>query len=628
MCAVRGRTTGTAPAHGARRAPFGVPAPRDPRRPFTTSPFTRLARTHALGVAGDALFAVGLAGSVFFSLDFDSARWRVALYLLLTIAPFAVAAPLIGPALDRIRGGRRWVIVVSTAMRAVLCVLVVRHLDSLLFYPEAFGMLVLGKAYTISKSAVVPTTVRSDQELVEANSKLTVLSAIAVVVAVLPGGLLLRLGGAGWTLALAAIVFAVGTVFALQLPRVVVAEEAPGPAEREELRSAGIFLAASAMGLVRGIVGFLAFMLAFDFKDDDAPLWHLGLVAATAQLGFFLGAVVAPRLRRRLSEERILLGNLVVAAGFGLLTALMGGLAAAALLSFVIGVTSSSAKQAFDAIVQRDAPDANRGRSFARFETRFQLVWVIGALIPVVLPIPAPAGFLAVALVAAFAAGSYALGQSRIRRGHLPPAATSRGWLFGLRRRTSASPPSPPAGPPPPAGSPSAGPPPAGPPPPGPPPPRPAPPAGSRSWARPPGADPTTTWAPPPGFVSRPLSEEPTEVAPPGPAHRPAPRPSGPAGRRGDQPWPTVFGGEEPTADDPEGSRLGGPSAPATAPTTVGVAPPSPPGVAADDVDDGEQGVLPLDPSTWPVEGEPSYPEPPWRTPAGSTGPGDDGPED
>ena len=85
-------------------------------------------------------------------------------------------------------------------------------------------------------------------------------------------------------------------------------------------------------------------------------------------------------------------------------------------------MTSSSAKQAFDAIVQRDAPDANRGRSFARFETRFQLVWVIGALIPVVLPIPAQAGFLAVALVAAFAAASYALGQSRIRRGHLPPA--------------------------------------------------------------------------------------------------------------------------------------------------------------------------------------------------------------
>ena len=46
-------------------------------------------------------------------------------------------------------------------------------------------------------------------------------------------------------------------------------------------------------------------------------------------------------------------------------------------------------KLAFDSLVQRDAPDANRGRSFARFETRFQLVWVIGALLPLLLlPIP------------------------------------------------------------------------------------------------------------------------------------------------------------------------------------------------------------------------------------------------
>jgi MFS family permease len=626
MAPVRGRTTGTAPTGGGSRPSFGVPGARDPRHPFATSPFSRLARAHSLSVAGDALFAVGLAGSVFFSLDFDSARWRVALYLLLTIAPFAVAAPLIGPALDRIRGGRRWVIVGSMAVRAVLCLLVVRHLDSILFYPEAFGMLVLGKAYTISKSAVVPTTVRSDQELVEANSKLTVLSAIAVVVAVIPGGILLKLGGAEWTLGLGVLMFAVATVLALQLPRVAVAVEAPDPAEREELRSAGIFLAASAMGLVRGIVGFLAFMLAFAFKNADAPLWQLGVVAAAAQFGFFVGAVLAPRLRRRFSEEHMVLGNLVVIAAAGVLTALMGGLVAAALLSFIVGATSSSAKQAFDAIVQRDAPDANRGRSFARFETRFQLVWVIGALVPIVVPIPAPVGFALVAVIAAFAAASYALGQSRIRRGHLPPAATSRGWLIGLRRRRSAAAtPSPPAGPtgtpptapspPPDRGEPGsssgqpAGPAPDQAPDPGP---------GSRSWARPPGSDASSSWAPPPGFVSRPLSEEPTAAAPPGPAHRPSPRPTAPVTRTDGGPWPTVFGPGDPGPGDPERTLV----VPPAAEVTVREGAPD----ATDDDARGGQGVLPLDPSTWPVEAEPTYPEPSWRAPGRpSSGPADTG---
>ncbi len=404
--------------------PPAAPAGRDPRRPWAPSPFMRLARTHAASVSGDALFAIGLAGSVFFSLDFNSARWRVALYLVLTIAPFAVAAPLIGPAIDRVRGGRRWIIVGSMGARLVLSVLVVRHMQSLLFYPEAFGMLVLQKVYSISKSAVVPGTVRSDEELVEANSKLTVLSALAVVVAVVPGGILLKLGGGGWSVALGAVVFGVGTVLALQLPPTTVAAEPAGEAEKEELRSAGIVLASSAMAVIRGIVGFLAFMLAFDIKQNGA-LWELGIVAGAAQLGFFLGAVAAPRVRKLATEEHILVGALAISCVTGLATAALGGLVGAAVLSMTIGATGSAAKQAFDAIVQRDAPDANRGRSFARFETRFQLWWVLGALVPIVVPIPADVGFALIALASAVAIASYLLGQRRIRRGQVPPKRPS-----------------------------------------------------------------------------------------------------------------------------------------------------------------------------------------------------------
>ena len=407
---------------------------RDPRRPWASSPFSLLARTHAASVSGDALFAIGLAGSVFFSLDFNSARWRVALYLVLTIAPFAVAAPLIGPAIDRIRGGRRWIIVGSLLLRAVLALLITQHMQTLFFYPEAFGMLVLQKIYSISKSAVVPGTVHNDAELVEANSKLTVLSALAVVVAAVPGGILLKLGGGAWSVGLSGMVFVVGTVLALRLRPTVVAVEPVDEAEREELRSAGIVLASSAMGLLRGIVGFLSFMLAFGFKDRDAPLWQLGLVASAAQLGFFVGAVLAPRVRRLLSEERILIASLVLTVIAGTLCAFIGGLAGWAVLSMLVGATGSTAKQAFDSIVQRDAPDANRGRSFARFETRFQLVWVIGALIPIVIPIPIVVGFAFIAFIAALALVRYLLGLRQIRSGRVPTPSR------GFRRRTTVDP--------------------------------------------------------------------------------------------------------------------------------------------------------------------------------------------
>src|SRR5690242_18447106 len=74
------------------------------------SPFSRLAITHAFMVAGDTLVTMALAGSLFFGVKPDAARSKVALYLLLTMAPFAAVAPLVGPALDRSRGGRRLIV--------------------------------------------------------------------------------------------------------------------------------------------------------------------------------------------------------------------------------------------------------------------------------------------------------------------------------------------------------------------------------------------------------------------------------------------------------------------------------------------------------------------------------------
>ena len=41
---------------------------------------------------------------------------------------------------------------------------------------------------------------------------------------------------------------------------------------------------------------------------------------------------------------------------------------------------------AFDSLVQRDGAEAARGRAFARFETRFQLAWVVGGVIAVAFP--------------------------------------------------------------------------------------------------------------------------------------------------------------------------------------------------------------------------------------------------
>ncbi|MCZ7629090.1 MAG: hypothetical protein M5U19_08515 [Microthrixaceae bacterium] len=203
-----------------------------------SQPFGRLALVHVLSIGGDALVAMALAGSLFFSVDPSGARWRIFLYLLFAVAPFAVVGPLIGPMMDRAVGGRRMMLLVSAFGRLVVAVLMVSALasDSLWVFPEAFLMLILSKGYQVAKAALVPTVIDSEQVLVEANSKLQLLSGLGGFAVALPG-LVLLLAGASAVMALAALVFACAGVAALRVPATTVAEE---PATRRRHPSCGV----------------------------------------------------------------------------------------------------------------------------------------------------------------------------------------------------------------------------------------------------------------------------------------------------------------------------------------------------------------------------------------------------
>lgn len=387
------------------------------------SPFTRLARVHLLGAAGDALIAIALAGSLFFNLDPGQARPKVALYLLLTIAPFAVVGPLIGPLIDRARGGRRAMVIISGVGRAILAALMIRHLDSVLLFPEAFGALVLGKTYHVAKSAMVPGLVKAKSDLVEANSKLSLLSGLGGAAAAGPG-LLLSLLGSGWVLAGATVVFIIFVPVALRVPRLQVASEPIDAHERSELRSSGIVMAASAMAVMRGMTGFTLFLIAFWLRTDDAPTAWFGAMIVASSVGQLTGAITAPIMRRTIREEFLLGGVMGVASIVALLVAFPNDRVSVLFFAATIGLAAGLGKLSFDAIVQRDAPDANQGRSFARFETRFQLTWVLGAIVPVVAPngiLPLRAGLIILSIAAGSASFLYLGGLAAIRRGRRTP---------------------------------------------------------------------------------------------------------------------------------------------------------------------------------------------------------------
>ena len=389
----------------------GAPAAVRPPRPST---FSRLTRTHALALAGDTAITVALAGSLFFSISPNAARGRVALSLLLTMAPFAVVAPLLGPAIDRSRRGRRAMVFASCGLRAVACVAMSQVLDGLLLFPAAFSVLVLSKAYSVAKSSLVPSTVRSDDELVEANAKLAITGVVAGFLSAGPGILLLRFAGAEWTLAWGAFLFVCAAASARQLPTVdpparsVKVSTASGPGGLPRT-GWGLVAAAVVMALLRAQVGFLTFLVAFAFRRADAPSWWFGAVLAASMGATLAGNALAPRLRRVLDEERILAAALGLVALAGLGFARLEGRMWAAAVAAAIGLAAGGGKLAFDALVQRDAPDAERGRSFARFEAGFQLVWVVGALLPVVVATPLRQGYDVLGIAAAAALVAYVL---------------------------------------------------------------------------------------------------------------------------------------------------------------------------------------------------------------------------
>ena len=400
-----------------------------PARPASarhwTGGFPRLTLTHALSTAGDALVAMAMAGSLFFSIPPDAARGRVALSLLLTMAPFAVVAPFLGPAIDRSRQGRRAMVVASCTGRAVACAGMVEVLDGLALFPVAFSLLVLAKGYSVAKSSLVPVLVARPQDLVEANAKLAITSAVAGFVASAPGVLLLRFLDARWVLWLAAAVFLAGAVAGAGVVGRPASSATPesGSDGASESRtdapaSQGVELrlaaAAVVMALLRAVVGFLTFLVAFGFRRIGAPAWWFAFVLAASVAAGLAASALAPRLRRKVSEEAILSGGLLLVAGAGLVIARLEGPLWSAAMAAAVGLAAGSARLAFDSLVQRSAPDGRRSGSFARFEAGFQLVWVVGALLPVVVATPLRQGFDVIGLATVTAAAAYGAARRRL----------------------------------------------------------------------------------------------------------------------------------------------------------------------------------------------------------------------
>jgi MFS family permease len=197
----------------------------------------RVIELTAAGAAADAFVAVALAGTLFFSTSVDQARGRIALTLLITMAPFAVLAPFIGPMLDRVRDGRRYIMVGTLLARGLLCwgmAGAVQHSDTVTLLPAAFGVLVLQKAYGVTRSAVTPRVLPASITLVSANARISLAALVASTLGVgVAGGVSFLAGGgtagATWALRVGTLVYLAAIALGIRLPTTVDQQD-PQPA--------------------------------------------------------------------------------------------------------------------------------------------------------------------------------------------------------------------------------------------------------------------------------------------------------------------------------------------------------------------------------------------------------------
>lgn len=368
------------------------------------SGLSRLIELHAFNAAGDAAVAISLAGTLFFQVPTGEARGQVALFLGLTMLPFAIVAPLIGPFLDRFSHGRRWAIGATMAIRCFLCWVLATAVvtESGWLFPAALGCLVASKAYGVTRAAAIPRLLPPDLTLVKANARVSLAGVVGAGISA-PLAFLASTFGPEWSLRYGFLIFVLATIWAIRLPEKVDSSHGEGELvltgstdqagkgrrPRTRIPPAVAFALRANCG-PRWLSGFLTMFMAFLLRDNPIGEWKpellLALVIGAAGFGNTLGIAIGSLLRRLNPSVTVVLALLADAAVV-IVAALFYGLVSLVLLGLTAGLAQALAKLSLDSTIQRDVPGRIQASAFARSDTTLQLAWVIGGFVGIAMPL-------------------------------------------------------------------------------------------------------------------------------------------------------------------------------------------------------------------------------------------------
>jgi hypothetical protein len=394
-----------------------------------------LRRVHAASIAADTSMMVALAGTLFFSIPPANARLKIVSYLLFTMAPFAVLSPLVAPLIDRNARVRRQVLMASAPIRMIGAFLLIVLIHTAWIYPVALVNLMASKAYLVTKSSLVPELAceKNPTQLLKINSNLTFLAGISGTLAVVVGGILLKLPelGARYPLLVEIIVLIPMTLWASRLTAKLGAPPSSSPSSRSSKptgpKYAQTLLVSLLVAVFRGQVGFFTFLVAFTFKVHGSPTIFYVLALGASSIGSMASTQLVPRLSHMISEQVLLAGATAIFASSTLAIAYFASKDPGTIaLAFVLGLTAQTAKIAFDSHVQSRLANQHYGFGFARYETGFQISWVTGALVASSTAFSLAAGESLLAATAILALASFLLAINALR--HYGEAMPDEDW--------------------------------------------------------------------------------------------------------------------------------------------------------------------------------------------------------
>ena len=358
--------------------------------------FRLLYSTRVTGQFGDGLLQSALATFILFSPERAPTAATVAASFAILLLPYSIIGPFAGVLLDRWR--RRQVLVRANILKGLLTVPVIAAVLAANDGPllGVFVLLVLGVGRFIlaGLSASLPHVV-DERNLVTANAFTPTSGTIGAAIGGGVGIGIRAVAGGGDQGSVVVLICAIACYLAASAIALRIAVDRLGPdGSKPRDTLAGVLRgliagarqlrahapASHGIGLVMAhrfefgalTVAALLFLRNTYTTDADEALGLFGAVTAAAAVGAFIGAVITPRMVRRIGYRAwpmiIAAQSALIGVPLVILAGLQTNLVALIAAAVSIGLGGQSVKVSADTLVQETIPDDFRGRVFALFD--------------------------------------------------------------------------------------------------------------------------------------------------------------------------------------------------------------------------------------------------------------------